>query len=333
MSDICSLYDIDLDALTKQVSKSSGRVLLHAPDGLKPLYNCIAPVLEQAGVEAAFSASPGYGACDIPFEEAEAIGADLLVHIGHLEYFQYGFKPAVKVLYIPVYRRPYIEQGLLRELVETLREAGVVKVSVSSTLVEEKIRRVVANHLASNGFKPIEVGFPVLGCLYTHVTSLDTSVDAHLMVAGGVFHPLGLALVSKKPVVVLDPYRGRVWRAGDEASRVLKQRLMRVFEARNSGNRVGVIVGSRPGQYRPWLVEKIEEEAAGRGYRVYRIISGYLTLERLIAVDNALGLDVYVVTSCPRLPIDDLSEFYKPVLTPGEFMMLLKDAGNYIYPW
>jgi 2-(3-amino-3-carboxypropyl)histidine synthase len=333
MEDLCNLYDIELDTLYRLIEKGVKRVLLHAPDGFKPLYKCVAGVFEGRGIELFFSSSPGYGACDVPVEEAEALGVDVLIHLGHLGYFHHGFKPGVSIVYIPVYARPMISEGMLGELTSYLRSQGIIGVSISSTIVEEKIRRIIAEHLSLNGFRIHEVHSPLLGCLYTHVASLDDKVDAHLVIAGGIFHPLGLALVSRKPVVVLDPYRGRVWSASEEAQKTLRKRLLKIYEAKVSGARVGLVIGSRLGQYRSWLIEKLEKEALEKGYRVYKVSSTYLSIERLIAIDNALNLDIYVVTSCPRLPIDDLDDFYKPVLTPGEFLMLLTGLEKYVYPW
>lgn len=333
MSDLCGLYEIDLSELTRSIESGARKILVHAPDGLKPLYKCVEAALSSLEASLYYSASPGYGACDIPFEEAESLGVDLLLHLGHLKYFQHGYEPPVRVVYAPVYRNPSLGAGLLEELARILEGRGVRVITVSSTLIEAKIRDFIARHLSSIGFKLYNISSPILGCLYSHVTRYDEVVDAHLVVAGGVFHPLGLALSSSKPVLALDPYREEAWWVNSEAYRVLKKRYMRIYEAMNTGNRVGLIIGARIGQYRPLLVDKLVDLASRRGYRVYKITSSYLDQERLIAVDNALGLDFYVVTSCPRLPIDDLSDFYKPVLTPGEFIMLLTGLDKYIYPW
>jgi Diphthamide synthase subunit DPH2 len=44
--------------------------------------------------------------------------------------------------------------------------------------------------------------------------------------------------------------------------------------------------------------------------------------------------EAFVVTSCPRLPVDDLYEYEKPVLTPGEaFMALQGRLEPYMFPW
>lgn len=335
---ICDHYEIRLDALLAGLKHlNPRRILVHAPNGLKHLYACIEEALKSSSLEGMyFSTSPGYGACDIPLEEAITVKADVIVHLGHERYSlpnAYGDQN-VEVLYVPVFYRRQVSEDLLKNLYDVLEGFNAKKVTISSTLIETQIKEQVFEYLVQRGVLSYSVKIPILGCLYDHVISLDNAVDAHVVVAGGVFHALGLGLLAAKPVIALDPYLNKVWIASTEASKVLKRRLYTVLKAKETlGNRVGLVIGARPGQHRPTLVSNIEKLALSKGYKIYRILSSYLTIERLIAIDNALNLDFYVITSCPRLPIDDLSEFYKPVLTPGEFIMLATGCERYIYPW
>lgn len=330
-SDICELYEVgEIPELVRGET-----VLVHAPDGLKPLYKCVQPLLRKLETSAYFSSSPGYGACDIPFEEAEAIGAKAIIHLGHLSY-PLAPKPreGISVIYVPVYFRGQIGDEVFSRLESILRGKGASRVTLSSTLIEQRIRDIISNRLRASGFSVVDLGQPVLGCYYSHVTALDKEVDAHVIIAGGSFHALGLAISAAKPTIAVDPYRGEVIDMSEEALRTLKRRMFKIFLAKSSGGRrLGIVAGSRLGQARDWLNEMLAEKAEENGYEVYMISSTYVNLERLIAIDNALSLDVYVVTSCPRLPIDDLEDFYKPVLTPGEFLMLTEAIDRYVYPW
>lgn len=288
------------------------------------------------GFEVYYSSNPGYGACDIPLEEMEAVNADLVLHLGHPRYYSVhaGEHLRGRVLYIPVYYLGTPSSQLLEELVAMLNRLGARRISISSTLVERYVREYVSSFLESRGFIVRTVEEPVLGCSYGHVKVLDELVDAHLIIAGGVFHPLGLALATSKPVVALDPYLGKVWYTRHEAEKVLRKRLYILFKAKSATRGLmGLIIGVRPGQLRLNLVDYIEELAVSKGYKIYKLVSNYLTLERLAAIDAALDLDFYVVTSCPRLPVDDLAEFHKPVLTPGEFIMLVTGSTRYSFPW
>ncbi len=329
----CGSYEIDISKIVTE-ARSWQKILLHAPNGLKHLYSCLLSLFERLNIETYLSLSPGYGACDLPLDEAETLGVDALIHLGHEEYPLVERSVRSRVLYIPVYYRGTISEDLASKLVDTLKSMGIKALTVSSTLIESKQRELVAKYLAERGFRVYNVYRPILGCHYIGPLAYEKDVDAHLVVGGGLFHPLGLGLVSSKVVLALDVYQQRIWNASEESLKILKKRLYMIASLRASNaRRMGLIIGSRCGQYRPSVANRIEEEAKRAGYEVYKIMSSYLTLERLIAIDDALRLDFYVVTSCPRLPIDDLGDFYKPVLTPGEFMMLVRGIERYIYPW
>ncbi len=333
----CNNYEVNLEALIFELeSLKPKRVLIHAPDGLKHIYTCISSFLSSLySIEVYYSTSPGYGACDIPIEEAEVLDADLIVHIGHEEYpLAEKSSWRKRVIYLPVFYMGLLDSSLKSELTGFLYGFNAKTITVSSTITDLYFKEEISRVLHSNGFRVLSVEKPVLGCMYSHVVALDNIVDAHVIIAGGLFHALGLALVSAKPVVAVDPYMKRVWDASSEAGRILRKRMYQLFRVKESaGSKMGLIIGARPGQYRPRLVESIERQALLRGYRVYKISSSYLSLERLIAIDASLNLDFYVVSSCPRLPIDDLAEFHKPVLTPGEFWMLISSSEKYVYPW
>lgn len=315
------------------LNQVKGRVLLHAPDGLKTLYPCLAQVLEKSGFEVYFSSNPGYGACDIPIEEAESIQAQFVVHVGHSKYYVDSDLDS-RVVYVPAYYRGDLNPELVDKLCTELNLLNSKFVSVSSTLIEKYIRDSLASRLQEAGFNVRVVEEPVLGCAYGNLKVLDEVVDAHIIVSGGIFHPLGLALAVQKPVIAVDPYLKKIWNARSEADKVIKARLYAVFRAKIARRGViGLIAGSRLGQVRSKLYEYLEKLALSKGYRVFKITSNYLTLERLVAIDAGLDLDFYVVTSCPRLPIDDLSDFHKPVLTPGEFLMLVRGLDRYRFPW
>ncbi|MEM0378090.1 MAG: diphthamide biosynthesis enzyme Dph2 [Thermosphaera sp.] len=309
-------------------------LILHAPDGLKILYKCVENRIPE-DIEIYYSSSPGYGACDIPLDEAEVIGADGIVHIGHLEY---PLQPIpdlkVKILYLPAYYNRLLTEETLSTISTRLEEKSASSVTVSSTIVESKIRRQIHEYLSEKGFESTEILAPILGCMYAPLVRFDSSVDAHILVAGGLFHHLGAFFSLKKPVISVDPYRQEVMDYTNEFKKYVSKRLFLVSKVKNAPYRtVGLVVGTRPGQHRPELVRFLGERAEKRGYKPYVISSAYLSVERLMAIDNSLGLDFYVVTSCPRLPIDDLGDFYKPVLTPGEFLMILNDKEEYAFPW
>ncbi len=333
-------YDTIIDFLK---NNSVSRVLVQAPNGLKHLIPCIIEeTIKRYSVEFIVSGSSTYCGCDIALDEARLFNVDAIIHIGHTEYPFLYRKPEKPILYIPAYYKWIPRQGFIEKLVKIFKEHGFKRIGLLASIQHVNVLEELVNRLKEYGLSAV-IGRPkyenmylgqVIGCEYSAAQSVKDLVDVYVVLAGGKFHALGLALTSNKPVLGVDPYSERIWNATEEARKYLAKRYYILSKLRYSGfKNVGIIVGVKPGQYRPWLIKLLVKYSEEMGVEYYLISIDELIVDRLIAVDNALKLDLYVVTSCPRIPIDDLNDFYKPVLTPGEYMMLYKGVETYIYPW
>ena len=72
------------------------RILLQYPEGLKFKIQEIVKTLESKGFEVILSCEPCFGACDLRDTEAERLGCDTVLHIGHSSL---GIKTEVPVVY------------------------------------------------------------------------------------------------------------------------------------------------------------------------------------------------------------------------------------------
>ena len=340
---ICELYEIDYNVLLEAV-RGVKKILLTAPDGLKKLYDCIREYFlsKKLFVELYFSSSPSYGSCYISMGELELIKPDIIVHIGHNEYPLISTNIGKKILYIPAFykRAPQLEE--LEEMYQTILRKNFKRIGLIASIQHTKILGKIGEFLESRGIRTY-IGksaynqmFPgqVLGCEYSALISIIDKIDAVLTVSGGRFHALGAYLVSRKPIIIYDPYSGKVIDFTKDAVKIYAKRLYLVEHVRNNNyRRVGLIVGVSPGQYRDRLVKYLYRLSKEKGFEPYLIVSDYVNEDRLASIDNAFNLDFYVVTSCPRIPIDDIASFYKPVLTPGEYLMILNNIRQYVFPW
>ncbi len=341
MNSICSLYEIDYEQLRRYIADNK-RVLIIAPNGLKKLYKCISDRYPDLLDKVIFSSSPSYGSCDLPLSEIYTLKPDIIIHIGHSDYPWKSYSLGVRILYVPAYYAKKPSRDELLIIKNTLEKTGISRIAIVATIQHIKIIDRIKEYLQENGFM-VEIGEAsfntmapgqVLGCEYSSLVKVKDKIDAVLVVAGGYFHALGAYLVSGKPVYIYDPYRGVVEDYTREAYRVLAKRYYLVEKIRTGLYRsVGLIIGSTPGQYRPSLIDYLYRRSVEKGFKPYIISSHYLDKDRLTSIDNGFNLDFYVITSCPRLPIDDLSDFYKPVLTPGEYIMVLNNVKNYVFPW
>lgn len=147
-----------------------------------------------------------------------------------------------------------------------------------------------------------------------------------------MFHALGVGLTTRKPIVKLDPYTSKNEDLTDEVYRILKIRYGKIMKALDSRN-WAIIQGVKTGQNRPLMVKYLQKKLEEKGYKVFIITNRSLNVDALRNIDNP-EIDSFIVTSCPRLPIDDLFEYEKPVLTPGEAKMIIfSKLDEYIFPW
>ena len=340
---ICKLYEIDYDAVLEAV-RGAKKVLLTAPDGLKKIYNCIRDYFlsKELDIDLYFSSSPSYGSCYISMGELELVKPDIVIHIGHNEYPLTSMNFKHKALYIPAFYKRTPQREELEELYQTVTSKGFKNIGLIASIQHVKILDKIKEFLESKGIN-IHLGksmynqmFPgqILGCEYSGLISIIDKIDVVLVVSGGRFHALGAYLVTRKPIIIYDPYSGRVVDYTRDAVKMYAKRLYLVEHVRTSNyKRVGLIIGVTPGQYREELAKNLYKLSKEKGFEPYFIVSEYVNEDRLISIDNALNLDFYVVTSCPRVPIDDITGFYKPVLTPGEYLMVLNNIRKYVFPW
>jgi len=294
------------------------RVLLQVPEGLKPKVLEFAREIEKLGHEVFISAEPCFGSCDLRDREAEKLGA-VLVHIGHTDF---GLKPECRVIW-EEYRlefdpKPYLEQNL--DVLKRYKTLGLLStLQYLNSLQDAKEfleSRGISCHLGipAGGQMLGKARYPgqILGCDLTAALSIQNLVDAFLFLGTGRFHVLGLVRKTEKPVLMLDFDSGKLEDLTDERERLERIRQACIEEAKGSKH-FGILVSTKPGQFRPELAVKLKKKLEELGKQVWILVFDEITPEKILG----MHLDILVNTACPRLS-EDLERFEKPVLEPEE---------------
>ena len=313
-------FDFEEERIKQEIAKlGAKRVLLQLPEGLKPEGLRLAKTIEKTGVLPIISADPCYGACDLATAEAERLGIDLIVHFGHSKLIKHEqvstvyveARATIKVgaaveKSVPLLSK-YGKIGLATTVqhVQTLDEAREILVRLGKTVVVGNAGRV--NYAGQ-----------VVGCDYSNVRSVANDVEAFLLIGGGRFHALGIALSTSKPTIIADPYENMAYSIDEEAQTVLKQRWACLEEAGHAKT-FGVLVGLKLGQKRFDEAFKIKEIAEKNGRSAFLFAIKEILPETLMEFPS---VDAYVNTACPRIALDAPSKFLKPVLTVNEFMVV-----------
>ncbi|RJS78247.1 diphthamide biosynthesis enzyme Dph2 [Candidatus Bathyarchaeota archaeon] len=318
-------FDLEEERIKKEIQQlKAKRVLIQLPEGLKPEAPHIAKTVEKAGALPIISADPCYGACDLAEAEAESLNADLIIHYGHSKLLKYERVPTI-----------YVEARATLKIDEAVEKAlplleKMEKIGLATTVQHVQTLDEVREILTRSG-KTVVIGdagrlnYPgqVIGCDFSNAKSIAKDVEAFLFIGGGRFHALGVALSTSKPTVVADPYENRAYIIKDEIKKILKQRWASIEEAKKA-KKFAVLVGLKPGQKRFEEALKIKEKLEKHGKTAFLFAVKEVTPEVLMEFPS---IDAYVNTACPRLSLDDVARFKKPMLTINETLVVVNELS------
>ena len=305
--------------------RNAKTVGLQFPVGLRTKAVEMAQEIEaKAGVAVLVSADPSFGACDV----AE-MPVDLIVHLGHAP------MPHLRYHRVFFYDLPAPE---LRDFafVDAAEPILPKRVGLLTTTQFRTWLPCIKEHLEAGGHE-VRIGEPdkrvayagqVLGCDYVTATEVAKDVDGYLYIGTGDFHPLGVAMLLDKPVVIADPERGVARDLGDLKNRILRQRYAAIARAQDAKT-FGILVSRKIGQVRLELAQELKAlaEKHGRAANVF--------VMDLVSPDFLQGyrVDAWVNTACPRIAIEDLLQYKQPMLTPQEFEIVLGERkwDDYVF--
>jgi 2-(3-amino-3-carboxypropyl)histidine synthase len=318
-----ALFELEEERLKdKLLRKRAKRILIQLPEGFKNKGPRLAFIAEETGAMAIISADPCYGACDLSLNAAKSLGVDLIIHYGHTEMLE-SVKKGVPVIYIDA--RANIEIGaVVKKAVDKLQPWK--SIGLATTVQHVHVLKKAKKILTEAG-KTVYIGsegsnkYPgqVLGCNYSNAKSISYMVEAFLFIGGGRFHALGLFLATMKPIVIADPFEDRAYSIDTEAQRMIRKRLASIDGAKRAQN-FGVIIGLKPGQCEIENAVKVKKALTRKGKKAVLLALHEVTS---FALQKFPTLDAFINTACPRIALDDLISFTKPILNLNELNVVL----------
>ncbi len=319
-------YSIDLEKIVKTIKKEKyKRVSLQLPEGLKTYASRIVEFLEnKTKATIIVSADPCFGACDIANNELKNLDVEFVIHIGHT------FVPEIENLWIPTtFINALSTMDVTKAVEKSLSFLEGKRIGIVATAQHLHTLDTVENILQKNNFEPIlsagdariSTKGQILGCDFSAGMNIIDKVDCFLFIGSGTFHPVGLLLSSKKPVIAADPYTNSVKKQElDELKDIiLRQRYGAIANSKNA-KKFGILVGLKRGQQRMDLAHNIKE-----------MVDAFNKKSLIIAMDNfspvslqGFGdIDCFVSTACPRIAIDDYLQYKIPIITSIELEIVL----------
>lgn len=299
----------NLEELVEKIKAAGAkRVFVQLPEGLLTGSRELEEKLE--GIETFISLEPCYGSCDLRDCEALRLGCDLIVNVGHSDF---GLRSRVPVLYYE-WRVDWDPVPVLEKILDNLPEKICLVSTVNFLDTLEKAGKFLESHgkkcYTETGSKTKHPG-QILGCDVSAALKLEKKVDAFLFLGSGVFHPLGMALRTSKPVFSLNADKNSLEQV--DAEKFLRQREVAKGLAGDCKT-FGILVSTKPGQLHAEEALRIKKKLESQGRKAFIFTMDCITPEKL----EGLGMDCYVNCACPRIAIENRTSFRKPILNPEE---------------
>ena len=279
---------------------------------------------EKAGATCLVAADPSFGACDV----AE-MPVELIVHLGHapMPHLRYD-----RVFFYDLPSPPLDNLAFVDAAEPMLPK----RVGLLTTVQFRGWLPAIREHLERKGHE-VHIGVPdrrvayagqLLGCDYHTAAVVAQDVDGYLYIGTGDFHPLGVAFLVDKPVVIADPERGSARTLGDLKDKILRQRHAAIARAKDA-TAFGILVSRKLGQARMGLAKDLKALAEKHEKRATIFLMDVVSPEFL----EGYVVEAWVNTACPRIAIEDLLQYRRPMLTPQEFETVLgeREWKDYLF--
>ncbi|XP_074450932.1 2-(3-amino-3-carboxypropyl)histidine synthase subunit 1 isoform X3 [Larus michahellis] len=294
-------YNFEIPKTVWRIRQAQAKkVALQMPEGLLMFACTIADIVERfTDAEAVVMGDVTYGACCVDDYTARALGADFLVHYGHSCLIPIDATQGLKMLYVFVDIK--IDTSHFLETIRFNFAAGT-SLALVSTIQFVSTIQAASQELRSQykvcvpQCKPLSPG-EILGCTSPRLAQ-DT--DA----------------------IVYDPY-SKVFSQehyGHERMRRARQDAI----ATAAGARCwGLILGTLGRQGSPGILQHLESRLRALGRPFVRVLLSEIFPSKLRLFPD---VDAWVQVACPRLSIDWGEAFSKPLLTPYEAAVALRDV-------
>jgi 2-(3-amino-3-carboxypropyl)histidine synthase len=298
-------------------------VAINGPDGILPkIQETAQHIMEKFDIPAFVLGDTTWGTCDLNSNGAKVLGAEILFNVGHtnkLDTFENN------VVMIDAFDNVTFDH-VLPKCIEKFSGKTISLITDSQHLHEvEHVKKFLEENNISvkigKGKGQLNDG-QVFGCEFYPVVETKDDVDGNLFLGQSNFHAAGIALSTRKPTFVLDPYFNEIRDVTDFAKKLEKKATLAIFKAAEA-QVFGIIVGLKEGQFAMVTALKFKKEFENAGKSIQLFALTDITSDRL---KNFKGIDAFIQVACPRISTDN--QFDKPVLSTPQANALLKVLRN-----
>jgi len=175
----------------------------------------------------------------------------------------------------------------------------------------------------------------VLGCKSGFCESIAEKVDCFLFVGTGRFHAINIALCTKKPTYLFDPWTKKIGLIKEEEIDAIRKKERGGILKFLSSKKIGIIISTKKGQNNYGLAKEFvseynkkqakdsEEEHQGEK-QFYIFVCDTLNFSEL---ENFPFIDCWLNTACPRIGIDDAGKAVKTIVNLQAVKQFLESSS------
>lgn len=317
-----SNYNFEIHKTVWRIKQAEAKcVALQFPEGLLLFACTISDIIERfTGAGSIVMGDVTYGACCVDDYTARALGADFMVHYGHSCLVPID-ATLIKMLYV------FVDVQIDNQhVMETLRFNFKLQSSIALVSTIQFVAALQSIHrelqcefnIVVPQSRPLSPG-EILGCTSPRLPL----VDAIVYIGDGRFH-LESIMISNPgtPAYRYDPYSKLFTREYYDHDVMLKSRKAAIAEAKNA-QRFGIILGSLGRQGSPNILQHLQEVMHRQGKEYVVVLLSEIFPEKLKLFSD---IDAWIQIACPRLSIDWGSAFHRPLLTPFEAAVALRET-------
>jgi len=180
-------------------------------------------------------------------------------------------------------------------------------IGIITTAQFQKKTEEIMDYLKKHGKKPfigaIKQRNPgqLLGCDQGAADAVDKNVDAFLYIGSGDFHPLGVAMKTKKNVFLFNPVSSIFSQFDSEEIQKYHKKKKVMLTKYLTAQSIGILVSVKPGQYSYLQAKKIKQNLENEGKKAYIFVFDEL---HSYEMENFPFIEFWINTACPRIADD-----------------------------
>ena len=134
----------------------------------------------------------------------------------------------------------------------------------------------------------------ITGCNISKAKRIENKIDSFLFIGSEQFHPIYLAINTKKPILIFNPITEKLSKITKEQienyKRQIKGKQLKFLNA----EKIGILISTKPGQYNIKRALKLKKKYKNS----FLFLTNNISQEEL---ENFPQIDIFINTACPRI--------------------------------